>query len=342
MKTRKASFAQPAVMLTLFCLFTLLTAMVDFKPIGPRGSEVGLAAVNGYLHSHFGYNDLFYVLSKLLGYVCFLIPVINVGVAIRDIYRKKSLFRIGPDVLGAFCIYVLMAAAYLLFDTVILNYRPVLMDGQLEPSYPSSHTLMAVTLSLTAALQLNFRDRNLERKEKNQLILICLGILVVVTRFFSGVHWFTDIVGGILLALTLTALYVPLVRLIGRLFYKDKKGGKKTGGRPRQGHGAKPHERHVKKEEALEEEGSVWEILSPGETGTEAAPPEKAEAPAPKKEGPVRESLPEAGEEAPAAPEKEEEAGTGPAEEKPAEEKPAEEKPAEEKTAEEKKEVPEE
>ncbi len=311
MKTRKATFVQPVIMLTVFLLFTILTAMVDYKPIGPRGSEVGLAAVNGFLHSYFGYNDLFYVLSKLLGYICFLIPVVNLGVAIRDIYRKKSLFKVGPDVIGAFCVYVLMALCYILFDTVVLNCRPVLMDGQLEASYPSSHTLLAVTLTLTAALQLNFRDRNLERKSRNQKILAALGILVVVTRFLSGVHWFTDIVGGVLLGLTLAALYVPLVRLIGRLFYRDRKKGKKPVRKPRQGHAAaRPAEKHEQKEKAVEE--------------------------APVKKGPSEGPAP-SGEEKPAPSEKAEDAEKA-AEKAPAEDAPSEDAPAEE----EKKEAPEE
>ena len=257
MKTRKISFVQPVIMLTVFCMFTLLVSMVDFRAIGPRGSEVGLATINGLFHSRFGYNDLFYVLSKILGYLCFLIPVINAGVALRDIYRKKSLFKVGPDVLGAFCIYVLLAAVYILFEKIILNYRPVLMDGQLEASYPSSHSLMAMTLCLTASQQLNFRDRNLERKARNQKILAALGILVVVTRLFSGVHWLTDILGGVLLGLTLTALYVPLVRLIGRLFYKDKRGRGKPSARPRQGHTnpAKGTSRKHEKPEVKEKAG---------------------------------------------------------------------------------------
>lgn len=324
MKTRKASFAQPVIMLTVFLLFTLLVAMVDYKPIGPRGSEVGLAAVNGFLHSHFGYNDLFYVLSKLLGYICFLIPVINAGVALRDIYRKKSLFKIGPDVLGAFVVYVLMAFFYVLFNTVVLNSRPVLMDGQLEASYPSSHTLLGVTLCLTAALQLNFRDRNLERKVRNQRILIALGVLVVVTRFFSGVHWFTDIVGGVLLGLTLTALYVPLVRLIGRLFYKDKKKAKKPVRKHGQGHAgpaAKPEHKEA----------------SPEEKAPEAAPAEPA--------APEKEEVPE---EAPSSEKKEEEAAEELLKEEPVKEEPVKEAPAEaepereEPVKEEKKEDPEE
>lgn len=283
MKTRKASFLQPVIMLTVFCLFTLLVSMVDFKAIGPRGTEVGLATVNGFFHSRFGYNDLFYVLSKLLGYICFLIPAINAGVALRDIYRKKSLFKVGPDVLGAFCIYVLLAVVYILFEKVVLNYRPVLMDGQLEASYPSSHSLMAMTLCLTAALQLNFRDRNLERKGRNQKILAALGILVVVTRLFSGVHWLTDILGGVLLGLTLVALYVPLVRLIGRLFYKDKKGGKKPARKPRQGHAAEPSRNasksHEKHEKVRKEESSARpkEVSEPAMAEEKTAPgPEKS------------------------------------------------------------------
>lgn len=211
------------VMLIVFCIFTILVAMVDYKPIGPGGSEVGFASINRFFHQRLGYNDLFYVLSKILGYICFVIPGINAAVAIRDIIRKKSLLKIGPDVLGSFVIYVLLGLAYVLFEVVVLNYRPILMDGELEASYPSSHSMLGMTVYLTAALQLNFRDRNRDRKLRNQRILVVLGLLTVLTRFLSGVHWFTDIVGGFLLGVTLVSLYVPLVRTIGRLFYKDQK-----------------------------------------------------------------------------------------------------------------------
>ena len=82
MNTRKASFRQPVIMLILFCVYTFLVAMVDFKPIGPGGSEVGFATVNRFFQQHLAYNDLFYVLSKILGYVCFIIPGINVALPI--------------------------------------------------------------------------------------------------------------------------------------------------------------------------------------------------------------------------------------------------------------------
>ena len=245
-------------MLILFCVYTFLVAMVDFKPIGPGGSEVGFATVNRFFQQHLAYNDLFYVLSKILGYVCFIIPGINVAVAIRDIIRKKNILKIGPDVLGSFVIYVLLGLAYILFEVVVLNYRPMLMDGELEASYPSSHSMLGMTVYLTAALQLNFRDRNRERRVRNQRILLALGILTVLTRFLSGVHWFTDILGGVLLGLTLVALYVPLVRAIGKLFYHDKK--KKPVRRPQngagkgqghgQGHARKPRPDRVEAEKA--------------------------------------------------------------------------------------------
>ena len=188
------------------------------------------------------------------------------------------------------------------------------MDGQLEASYPSSHTLLGITLCLTAALQLNFRDRNLERKVRNQRILIALGVLVVVTRFFSGVHWFTDIVGGVLLGLTLTALYVPLVRLIGRLFYKDKKKAKKPVRKHGQGH-AGPAAKPEHKEASHEEK-------APEAAPAEPAAPEKEEVP----------------EEAPSSEKKEEEAAEEPVKEEPAEAEPEREEPVKE----EKKEDPEE
>ena len=77
------------------------------------------------------------------------------------------------------------------------------MDGILEASYPSSHTLLSVCIC-GSSLMINkylFKNKNFFKVEN---IISILSILVIVIgRFISGVHWFTDIIGAILNSIAL-------------------------------------------------------------------------------------------------------------------------------------------
>jgi undecaprenyl-diphosphatase len=118
-------------------------------------------------------------------------------------------------VLGAF--YALVICCYVFFEVVVINFRPVLVEGQLEASYPSSHTVLTVCIMGTAALQLH---RLLQNKKPLRIGAEILAVLIagvtVVGRLLSGVHWFTDIVGGLLLSAALLVLYVAVSKYVDR------------------------------------------------------------------------------------------------------------------------------
>ena len=227
-KSRKPDYRKPLILLGVFLVYTILVASVDVQPIGPEGSSVGFAAVNGFFHKALGFNAIFYTLSKLIGYGAILLGLANAAWGIRNLIAGRSLKKAGNDILAAGCVYVLMAAAYALFEVVIINYRPVILDEGLEASYPSSHTFLAVTILTAAAFQLRFRIRDRQRRALIARILYVLAGLMVLCRFLSGVHWFTDILGGLLLGLALASLYLPIKYRLDLLLPPERRKRAKT------------------------------------------------------------------------------------------------------------------
>lgn len=190
-----------------FALWTVLVCRADVRPIGPNGSCVGLAALNGAFHRLTGVHWALYTLTDWLG----LVPVAAaLGFAVLGLVQllsRRSLCRVDRSllVLGGF--YLVVLAAYLLFEEVPLNYRPVLIDGRSEASYPSSTTLLALCVLPTAMLQLR---RRMHAGPARAAVLGALGLFaafLVVCRLLSGVHWLSDIVGGMLLSGGLVLLY---------------------------------------------------------------------------------------------------------------------------------------
>jgi undecaprenyl-diphosphatase len=125
---------------------------------------------------------------------------------VQWIQRKRlSLVDYNLFVLGGF--YIAVIAVYALFETITINYRPVLIDGNLERSYPSSTTLLVMCVMPTALMQFNSRIKNTLLKKCVSLFITVFIIFMVLGRLISGVHWFTDIIGGALLSAGLVMMY---------------------------------------------------------------------------------------------------------------------------------------
>ncbi len=210
MKKNKTSFTMSLILLAVSVIFTLLVAFVGKAPVGPENSEVGFAALNAALHDQFGYNTVFYGISSVLGYLTILTALINCVSFLVNLVKKKDLRMVRADLTATLGIYILLAVLYLVFEFVVINFRPVILEEGLEASFPSTHSMLAIAVMFSAAQQV--RTGMKESGIRNILILLCVltGVLTPVTRFFSGVHWFTDILGGVLYGLFLTSLFAPL------------------------------------------------------------------------------------------------------------------------------------
>ena len=195
------------VLLLTFLLWTAAVTAIDIRPIGPNGSLVSFAGLNSFVHRLTGVHMALYVLTDWLS----LIPVLVIlgfgTLGLAQWIRRKSLQKVDRSllVLGGF--YGVTGAVYLFFEKVVVNYRPVLMEGVLEASYPSSTTMLVLCIMPTAAMQLKEYLKDGPIRKCILLVITLFTLFMVICRMVSGVHWFTDIIGGILFSAGLVKLY---------------------------------------------------------------------------------------------------------------------------------------
>ena len=205
-KNRKNLYASVSL-LAAFVLFTAALGFVDVRAIGPNGSSVGFAAINALIHRLTGVHMLLYHVTDWLGLVPIFVALGFAMLGLVQWIKRKKLSKVDYSifVLGGF--YISVMAVYTLFEAVTVNFRPVLIGGILEKSYPSSTTLLVMCIMPTASMQLNSRIKNAVLKKWLSLLFAVFVIFMVAGRLVSGVHWFTDIVGGALLSTGLVMLY---------------------------------------------------------------------------------------------------------------------------------------
>lgn len=199
-----------AGLIAVFVLWTVLVSVVDVRAIGPNGSSVGFATLNGYVHDLTGVNMPLYTITDWLG----LVPIgVALGFAILGLMqwiKGKSLFKVDRGILALGGFYVAVMAVYILFEFVVINYRPTLIDGYLEASYPSSTTMLVMCVMPTAMMQLRTRIKNNGLKHCVMILIAVFTSFMVMGRLVSGVHWITDIIGGALVSAGLVITYASV------------------------------------------------------------------------------------------------------------------------------------
>ena len=214
MKKRSQKLIYAALgLIASFVLWTIAISCLDLQAIGPDGSSVGFAALNGFVHQLTGVHMALYTVTDWLGLVplCFALGFALLGLV--QLIQRRSFFKVDYSILVLGGFYILVLAVYLLFEVFVINYRPVLINGHLEASYPSSTTMLVMCIIPTAMMQLNTRIRNKTIRKVIFGILVAFIVFMVIGRLISGVHWFTDIVGGALLSAGLVMLYYSVSSL---------------------------------------------------------------------------------------------------------------------------------
>ena len=197
-----------------FILWTVAITILDVQAIGPNGSSVGFATFNGLFHKLTGVHMEIYAITDWLGLIplCFALGFAILGLV--QLIQRKSFLKVDYSILVLGGFYILVIASYLFFEKFVINYRPVLIEGNLEASYPSSTTLLVLCIMPTAMMQLNTRIRNNTTKKVILSLLAIFTAFMVIGRLISGVHWFTDIIGGVLLSSGLVMLYYSVSNLL--------------------------------------------------------------------------------------------------------------------------------
>ena len=205
MKQNRTHFLLPGLLLGAFLLWTAGVCLVDVRPIGPMGSRVGFAGLNGWFHGLTGVHWWLYDLTDLLGLASLGICGIFGLQGLCQWIRRKSIRRVDGELLALGGFYLTVLAVFFLFELLEVNYRPVLIEGRLEASYPSSTTMLALCVLPTAMLRL--------RSRWVRFLLGALTAFLVLGRLLCGVHWVSDIIGGALLSAGLVTLYRCIISI---------------------------------------------------------------------------------------------------------------------------------
>ena len=208
---KKRKFCIALGLLAAFALWTIAIRFIDVQPIGPQGSTVGFATLNSIIHTRTGVHMQLYTITDWLG----LVPVaFGFGFALLGLaqwIKRKSILKVDRSILILGAFYIVTLTAYVFFESYVINYRPVLIAGFLEASYPSSTTLLVLCVMPTAIMQLRGRIKNHTLRNAVTSAITAFLVFMVAGRLVSGVHWLTDIIGGILLSAGLVMIYDSLI-----------------------------------------------------------------------------------------------------------------------------------
>ena len=205
--TRIRCLLKGIALLTAFALWTVLIKHIDVQNAGPNGTEIGFATINVWFHQLTGVHMLIYTITDWLGLVPIIICMCFGVLGLIQLVKRKSLLMVDFDILLLGAYYVVVILGYLLFEMVPINYRPILIDGNLEASYPSSTTLLVLTVMPTLKYQSDRRIANPVTRKVITVFVIVFTAFMVIGRLISGVHWATDIAGSVFLSSGLFMIY---------------------------------------------------------------------------------------------------------------------------------------
>lgn len=212
-KNEKRCLLLGSVFLAMFVLWTALIQMVDVQSVGQNETSIGFATFNCWFHRLTNVNMTIYTITDWMGLIPLVVCLIFAGIGLVQLIKRRSLFKVDPDIIILGVYYVIVILAYFIFEIIPINYRPILINGIMEASYPSSTTLLVLCVLPTLVEQIQRRMSCSTLKRIITILAIAFSAFMVIGRLISGVHWFTDIVGGVLLSAGLFTVYKAVVML---------------------------------------------------------------------------------------------------------------------------------
>ncbi|MCR4657959.1 MAG: phosphatase PAP2 family protein [Lachnospiraceae bacterium] len=209
-------------LISVFALWTVLIQCVDVQSVGQNGTKIGFAAFNVWFHQLTGVHMKLYTITDWLGLVPIFICLSFGTLGFVQLVKRRSLIRVDPDLILLGVYYVIVIVCYLVFEMIPINYRPVLIEGRLEASYPSSTTLLVLSVMPTLIFQVDRRAANPLIKKMTAVFVIAFSAFMVIGRLISGVHWATDIIASLLLSAGLFGLYQSVVMYTDRIKQPDR------------------------------------------------------------------------------------------------------------------------
>ena len=199
------------LLIVVFAIWTLLIQVVDVQPIGQNGTNIGFATFNIWFHELTGVHMAIYTMTDWMGVIPIFVCMIFGGIGLGQWIKRRSLLKVDRDILFLGIYYVIVIFGYLIFEMIPINYRPILIEGVMEASYPSSTTLLVLSVMPTLTFQMKRRMKNMTVCKMLSVLTILFSSFMVVGRWICGVHWFTDIIGSIILSTGLFFVYKGIV-----------------------------------------------------------------------------------------------------------------------------------
>lgn len=215
MKEKKL-FISGIILIIAFIIWTILIQIVDVQPVGVNGTNIGFATINIWFHKLTGENLIIYDLTDWMGIIPILICMFFGIIGFIQLIRRKSIFKVDLDIIFLGIYYIVVISAYLIFEIIPINYRPVLIEGAMEASYPSSTTLLVLSVMLTVSFQNNLRTEKAIVRKIINVFVILFSLFMVIGRTVSGVHWITDIIGSVLFSMGLYFIYKSAVMMFDK------------------------------------------------------------------------------------------------------------------------------
>lgn len=201
-------------LLVIFTIWTGLVQCVDVKPIGANNTDIGFSTLNSYFHQMTGVHMTLYTITDWLGLIPIFVCVVFGGLGLVQLIKRKSLFKVDKDLILLGIYYFIVIMGYLIFEMIPINYRPILIEGRLEASYPSSTTLLVLSVMPILILQVKRRSTHILITKIVSVVTILFSLFMVIARLTCGVHWLTDIIGALILSTGLYYLYKALVLML--------------------------------------------------------------------------------------------------------------------------------
>ena len=200
----------------MFALWIVIIKTVDVAKVDPLKKEIGLYHVNQRIHAFFGINMMWYDITEVLGFLAIGVAGIFALIGLVQLIKRKNILAVDREILALGGLFAVVIVLYVFFDKVPINYRPIFTPGtrELEASFPSSHTMLICTVMGGVIIILNKYIKN-EMIANLIKVVCCILILVTVCgRLVCGVHWFTDIVGGVILSVALLGAFAIVVERV--------------------------------------------------------------------------------------------------------------------------------
>lgn len=218
-KPNKRTLFFSAALFLLFIVFTALVATVDVAAGAAPGTKIGFSHLNlaffNTTRPDGTVNSALYSLSDVCGKIALLEAAAFAAYGVVQVIKRRSLKKADADIYVLAAAYIVLALFYVAFEFIVINRRPVLLEGgEAEASYPSSHTMLACTIFDTGIVMLCRRIRGNNAKAFKILtvaVSAALMLATVIGRALCGVHYLTDIIGGLLLSAAVIALFAAFL-----------------------------------------------------------------------------------------------------------------------------------